>query len=71
MGLHHRCVWNCGGTSCDAPIRHVETDKKAEAIRRIYRQPFFTAAERVKITVARLNALSVPNVKVSGLPQPE
>jgi hypothetical protein len=28
MGIHHKCLWNCGRAGCDAPHRYRERRKQ-------------------------------------------
>ena len=49
MEYHRDCVWNCGGTDCPAPTGNFRKDRKAEALRKIKHQPFFTLRTTGKV----------------------
>lgn len=49
MANHRDCVWNCGGTDCPAPTGNFWIDRKADALRKIRHQPFFTLRTRGKV----------------------
>lgn len=67
MANHRDCVWNCGGTDCPAPTGNFWIDRKADALRKIRHQPFFTLRTRGKV-YPRNPWPVTPNAKLNGGP---